>query len=163
MSRGQQSPRGVLASRAQPHSPWAKVMAGKGRSPCRVLAVALKPLLPWGAAPPFQTMGTTAGPRLQRQGEGNEGPRPLLSSRRHPGANALGSPSWPRPLPTIAAPPGSWDKAQTPPEPHTKQSDPRPPASLGSAAPPAALQQGAAAKARPLPRAASLSLPVASS
>lgn len=101
-------------------------------------------------------MGTPAGLHLQ-----GESLRPLLSSRWYPGANARGSFSWPRPFPTTAAPPGSGDKAEAPPEPHTKRCDPRPPDPPGLTAPPAALQQGAAAKARPLPPAATLSQPAA--
>ena len=100
----------------------------RGRCPFRPRSLALRSL-PGGAAPPLQTMGTPAGaaPAGRR---GRVGLRPLLSPRRYLGATSAGSPSWPHPLPTTAAPPGSQGQSQAPPEPHTKRSDPppRPPA-----------------------------------
>ena len=117
----------------------------RGRCPFRPRSLALRSL-PGGAAPPLQTMGTPAG-AAPAGGRGRMGLRPLLSPRRHLGATSAGSPSWPHPLPTTAAPPGSQGQSQAPPEPHTKRSDPppRPPAPLRPAAPPAGLQQGVAA------------------
>lgn len=155
--------RGVSASRARPHSRWAKSIAGSGRSPSVAQSgpqgAAARRRLP-GPSDNGDPSGATTGVGVR---EANGDPRPLLSPRQHPGANAAGLPSWPRPFPTTAAPPESGDKAQAPPEPHTKRSDPHPSAPQGPAAPPAVSQLGADSKTQPIPSIPSPWLPAGSS
>lgn len=109
---------------------------GRGRCPFRPRGLALRSL-PGGAAPPLQTMGTPAG-AAPAGGRGRVGLRPLLSPRGHLGATSAGSPSWPHPLPTTAAPPGSQGQSRgSARATHKAERPPTPPSSPFTARGPA--------------------------